>query len=151
MIIPHPTKYRTKYRLVVGGNHPEVIRLFRDIESKVTGDIASVLRAEVKERKKFEDTGQFKMELEDAKDHTLYEETRLLGLHQTRRDIKKILMKYVEISFEKIWPILLERNHLTFRDLKNLIKEMLEEDLNIQNRSKSERSIKDYHILELKK
>lgn len=151
LIIPHPTKYRTKYRLVVGGNHPEVIRLFRDIESKVTGNIASILRAEVKDRKKFEDTGQFKMELGDAKDHTPYEEARFFGLHQTSRDIRKILMKYGKISFEKIWPILLERNHITFNDSKNLIKEMLEDDLIIQNKSKSERSIKDYHILELKK
>jgi three-Cys-motif partner protein len=101
LIIPHPTKYRTKYRLVVGGNHPEVIRLF--------------------------------------------------GLQRTKRDIRKVLMKYGKISFEKIWPILLERNHITFNDSKNLIKEMLEDDLIIQNMSKSERSIKDYHILELKK
>lgn len=151
LIIPHPTKYRTKYRLVIGGNHSEVIRLFRDIESNVTGNIASILRAEVKDRKRFEDTGQFKMELGDAKDHTPYEEARLLGLCQTRRDIKRVLMKYTKISFEKIWPILLERNHITFMDLKNLVKEMLEDDLVILNKSKSERSIKDYHILELQK
>lgn len=151
LIIPHPTKYRTKYRLVVGGNHPEVIKLFRDIEYKVTGNIASVMRAEIKDREKFENTGQFKMELGDAKDHTPYEEARLFGLQRTKRDIRKILMKYGKISFEKIWPILLERNHITFNDSKNLIKEMLEDDLIIQNMSKSERSIKDYHILELKK
>jgi three-Cys-motif partner protein len=150
LIIPHPTKYRTKYRLVVGGNHPEVIRLFRDIESKVTGSVASVMKAEIKDRKKFEDTGQFKMELGEVQDHTIYEDYRLIGLHQTKRDIKKILTKHGKMTFEKIWPLLLERNHITLKDLKNLTKEMLEDDLIIQNKSKSERSIKDCHILELK-
>ena len=39
--VPHPIHERTKFRLVVGGHHPEVIRLFRDVEKRAVGVEAS--------------------------------------------------------------------------------------------------------------
>jgi hypothetical protein len=58
LAIPHPTIDRTKFRLVVGGKSPAVVSLFRDIEKKVIGAEAAVVRETAAVRECEERTGQ---------------------------------------------------------------------------------------------
>jgi hypothetical protein len=58
LMVPHPTQERTKLRLVVGGHHKEVIRLFREVERKVAVTEAEEIRQEAKERSRLVRTRQ---------------------------------------------------------------------------------------------
>jgi three-Cys-motif partner protein len=58
LAIPHPTDDRTKFRLVVGGSSPAVLKLFREIEAKVIGREAATVREMATLRKAEETTGQ---------------------------------------------------------------------------------------------
>ncbi len=59
LAVPHPTKDRTWFHLVVGGNHHEALRVFRDVEMAVIGTEAARVRDSASKRRDEERTGQF--------------------------------------------------------------------------------------------
>jgi three-Cys-motif partner protein len=58
LAVPVPDRERTKFHLVVAGRHPAAIRLFRDIEKRVIGIVASKVRADARARAEEARTGQ---------------------------------------------------------------------------------------------
>lgn len=50
LAVPMPTRERTKFRLVVAGHHPAVLKLFREVEARVIGKEAAAVRTEARER-----------------------------------------------------------------------------------------------------
>ena len=51
LAVPDPTASRTRFRLVIGGKNPAVLELFREIERKIIGREAAVVRDDAATRK----------------------------------------------------------------------------------------------------
>lgn len=150
LVIPYPTRLRTKYRLVVGGKHPEVIKLFRDIEENITGELCALIKAEVKDRQKLEKTGQLSLDLGEVRDYTTYDDINYIGKQEAGKELLDLLQENDHLYFKDIWPTLLEKYHITYSDLKNIVKEMTVSKINIRNKMPNDRTIKDDHSLALK-
>lgn len=69
LAIPHPTIERTKLRLVVGGNNSKVLELFRDIERRVIGSEAALIRNDAATRTTEQKTGQLSLQAGRAPHH----------------------------------------------------------------------------------
>ena len=147
--IPYPTKDRTKLRLVVGGRHPKVVRLFRDVESKVVGGDASPVRMMAKLRREEQRTGQMALIPPTSPDtDSLYSVQHSQGLEQAQAKILQVLIDGGPLRYGDLWPQILESFHITESDLKALIKDLEGAGkLTVENRGQGERSIKDNYLL----
>lgn len=151
LAIPHPTIERTKFRLVVGGNNPAVLKLFRDLEKKIMGAEAAKVRdramTQVVERK----TGQ--MSLLDAPRATdsHYEALHTLGLSLIPRDLIDRLVSFGPVPFRDFWPAILEAHHVTRVELGQLVWEMYRRgEIHLANVKPRERTASDDHVLSAK-
>lgn len=146
LAIPYPLKDRTKLRLVVGG---QVVRLFRDVERKVIGGEASSVRADARTRDRERRTGQLAL-LNLAPPATDPRYTAQNEQGRTRAEVEILRLAQINkgISYEKLWPDVLQSCHITKSELKTVVEGLVTaRRLTIVNRSKGERTIKDHHIL----
>ena len=123
--VPHPTHERTKFRLVVGGHHPEVIRLFREVEKRAVGAEASAIRMQAKERQRLARTKQQPLfapppPLQD----TVYARLRHAGLEDAEAFVGELLRQTGAIRYASLWPRVLENCHISEADLKDKLLEL---------------------------
>ncbi|AUX27006.1 uncharacterized protein SOCEGT47_075790 [Sorangium cellulosum] len=148
LAIPHPTVERTKFRLVVGGNSPAVLEVFRDAERKVIGAEAASVREQAALRAKEERTGQLTLLAAPPATDSRYESLHARAVAQAPRDVLAQLVAEKSIAFRKLWPGLLEAHHITRTGLGRLIWKMYKKgEIRILNLKPGERSVKDEHEL----
>jgi three-Cys-motif partner protein len=151
LAIPHPTVDRTKFRLVVGGKSPTVLELFRDIEKKVVGAEASMVRQDASTRKSEERTGQLSLgpavtssPATDAHYESLHDE----GLHAAPAAIIARLAGAGPVRFETLWPAILEAHHITKVELAQLAWALSKRgEIEVMNAKPRERTMNDAHVL----
>lgn len=151
LVVPHPYQERTKFRLVVGGHHEKVIRLFRDVEKRVIGQEASAVRLVAKERKRFERTRQpsFFPPPVPNQDRT-YAALRLEGLQEVESFLPTFLRRAGPLPYRMLWPSVLEACHITESDLRTLIWEMGRQGrIVIANATPDDRTMKEHHQIQL--
>lgn len=149
LAVPQPAKEQTKFRLVIGGHDPEVLRVFRNVERKVVGGEAAEVRATAKDRAAgLEGVGSLFGPLAPPEDQR-YAALRDEGLRQVRDALPRILAKR-ELKYADLWPVVLETCHLAEADLKHLLWGMKGEGtIAIEGLKPRERSVKDEHIVRL--
>ncbi|PRP90062.1 hypothetical protein ENSA5_68340 [Enhygromyxa salina] len=113
--VPHPTIDRTWFRLVVGGKHPKVLEVFRDAERKVMGIEAAVVREEARVRSAAQPS-LFSAEETAGAQEQRYTRQRDEDLDRVRTMLRERLGDG-ELTWQQIWPVLLEDLHLTLREL----------------------------------
>lgn len=150
LAIPHPTMARTKFRLVVGGKSPAVLELFRDVESKVVGREAAVVRDDAATRQEFERTGQMSLVSSAPPTDRHYESLHSVAVRQAPVDLVASLRWTGPTRFCDIWPALLEEHHLKKSELAALAWSLKKQGtIVIENTSPRERTVKDEHVLRL--
>jgi hypothetical protein len=148
LAIPHPTDARTKFRLVVGGNNPKVLELFRDIERKVIGAEAASVRDDAASRARVAKTGQLTLLSTPPATDPRYASLHSRGREEAPRELLARLATGEAIEFAALWPGLLEAHHITRTELGQLVWKMYEEgEVRIVNVKPRQRSVKDEHIL----
>jgi three-Cys-motif partner protein len=148
LAVPHPTVARTFFRLVMGGRHPEVLRLFRDIEEKVVGRDAGHVRENARARATEQRTGQLPLGLVPAMDDR-YQRMRDAGLVNALAALHSHLLAG-PARFGDLWPSLLADHHITRKHLADKIHQQFKAGtLNVSGIRGKERTIKDDHIIGL--
>lgn len=148
--IPHPTSDRTYFRLVVGGGHPAVVKLFRKIEENVCGKVAGLIRQEAKRGKRESTTGQLELGVETPALDVRYANMKQKG----RRDAEVTILETIRLHgprrFAELWPAVLERHHVTHEDVKGLVQELASRGLLVWRKaSPSTRVPQDGDVLSL--
>lgn len=123
LAIPHPTIRRTWFRLVIGGKHPEVLRVFREVEARVVGREAASVRTGARERQTEQNSGQLSLlSLDAAPPQDLWyakaNEADRLGCIS---DLITRLARTQGCHYKDLWPSLLEERHITEPELARLI------------------------------
>jgi hypothetical protein len=148
LAIPHPTDERTKFRLVVGGNHTKVLELFRDVERRVIGSEAANVREDANIRAHTAKTGQLSLLTAPPTTDPRYELLRARARQAVPRELLARLAQVERITFAELWPGLLEGHHITKTELGQLTWEMYERhEIRILNAKPRQRSMRDEHIL----
>jgi three-Cys-motif partner protein len=150
LAIPHPTMDRTKFRLVVGGKDPVVLSLFRDIEKKVIGAEAAVVRETASIRESEERTGQLALLQSPRATDVHYD-----SLHaQAIRNAPQALLARMSadpVAFGSLWPVLLESLHMTRGELARVARTMHQAgQIVVTNAKPRERTMHDRHLLRRK-
>lgn len=117
LAIPHPTQERTWFRLVVGGHHPAIIDLFRQVERHVCGDAATAIRDEAKRR------GEQQLLLgviEPVPDQS-YERLHRDGVREAPRDVLRLLAERSPRIYADLWPHVLAGRHIGKSDLNKIV------------------------------
>lgn len=150
MVVLSPTRDSISSWLVIGGRHPKVLEVFRDTEAKVVGGIAAEVRGRAKATQEFERTGQYPLFREPPSLPELdkvYQEKRDVGLVRIRSEALSALADG-PLRFDSLWPVLLEKHHVTRRDAEGVVRGLVESGLLADPRHRPrERSIKDGHML----
>jgi three-Cys-motif partner protein len=150
LAIPHPTMERTKFRLVVGGHNPKVLRVFRDVERKVIGAEAASIRDRAAVRAVEQKTGQMSLLATPPATDTHYESLHAEARVEAPRAVLALLGRGASIEFGKLWPSMLEVHHLTRTELGQLVWAMSKRgEIRIIGLKPTERSMKDEHVLVL--
>lgn len=149
MAIPHPTQERTWFRLVVGGKHPKVLELFRQVEQKVVGKEAGAVRDEAKKHKRESESSQVELALLGAPAvDRAYAVLHDQGRANAGTDILARLQAASAIGFGELWPSLLEEHHITLTDARRIVVELHNlKRLVISGLKPRERTPKDHHVL----
>ncbi|OJH34389.1 three-Cys-motif partner protein TcmP [Cystobacter ferrugineus] len=144
LIIPHAEHERTWFRLVIGGHHPAVVELFRDVEKRICGAEAGEVRDEARGR------GQFKLELGLNHVDSTYARRHDADLQAAPDDLLKLLERSPPQSFRELWPRILATRHITKADLsKEVWKLHAQSKLVLHNLEKGQRTARDENILSL--
>jgi three-Cys-motif partner protein len=119
LAVPHPTKRRTWFRLVIGGKHPEVLRVFREVESRVVGGEASSIRTAARARKTEAETGQISLLGSHAapEQDAWYARANEVDQAAVIDDLVALLERRGRTPYEQVWPPLLEERHVTEAEL----------------------------------
>jgi three-Cys-motif partner protein len=149
LAVPHPTVDRTFFRLVVGGHHPEVLNLFRDIEEKVVGRDAGVVRDIAKSRARQKRSGQTEISYGIIPTIDVrYQRMRDEDLVKAIDIIRDRVSKRGPVKFGEIWPAILADHHVTRRVLGDaILKEVAKARLSIVGMQPGERSLKNEHAI----
>ena len=148
LAIPHPTVKRTKFRLVVGGNSPAALEVFRDAERKVIGAEAASVRNQATVRVETERTGQLPLLPTPPATDSHYESLHARALERAPRDLLARLGGEKSIKYRELWPELLEAHHVTRTELGQLIWKMFTRgEIRILDVKPRERSMKDEHVV----
>lgn len=151
LAIPHPTLSRTKFRLVVGGQHPAVVELFRHTERKVVGVEAAGVRDAAAQRAEENRTGQLSLlpGLAPATD-PLYEEQHERGLSGAPDELRRRLAATGPRAFRDIWPSVLETHHVTKTELARTAARMVKAgELRCLDVEQPKMTVQDHHRLAL--
>jgi three-Cys-motif partner protein len=124
LFIQHPTVDRTWFRLVIGGNDPAVIRLFRDVERKVVGKQAHEVRAEAKRRDREIRTGQSELQFGVSGVDDRYGKMNAAAKITAEARVIGFLRDRGQTKYEVLWPALLEELHITLSDLNTVVGEL---------------------------
>lgn len=126
LIVMHPEQDRTYFRLVVGGQHPAVLKLFRGIEERVAGREQAAVRAGANQRAR-EARRPNQMSLlapvppaADAE----YVDLRERGLAMLPDEIVQRLGRGAP-EFKAVWPRILERHHVTHADVARSVRDLV--------------------------
>jgi hypothetical protein len=151
LLVLQPTKEQTKFRLVVGGSHSAVLELFRQVERRVIGRDAPAIRDAAKKRARGVEGQGTLFGQEHALEDWRYEAMKQEGLRSLRRELPDMLSAGPR-RFEELWPAILERFHLTKKDVGDVLGELRTEGfLCVQGMKPRERRIKDEHVVGLAK
>jgi len=122
--VPHPTRDQTFFNLVVGGRHPDVVSLFREVEHKIIGDLAGAVRAEAMQAQEERATRQasFSFGSVPGPDRR-YERSHEDGMSLARAEIVEALANGAR-RYDTIWPAVLELAHITKSDIDRLVVQM---------------------------
>lgn len=145
LVIPHPQKQRTWFRLVVGAHHRASVKLFRDVERKVCGAEAAEVRDAAKNR------GNPQLSLLDTTPTSDLSYDRLHGDGRALapRDVLKVLSKG-PVQYEVIWPQVLLERHITKSALNDIVGRMHRNgEVVINGLGAKERTPKDSHLIAL--
>ncbi len=148
LAIPHPTMKRTKFRLVVGGKNAKVMEVFRDVEARILGREAAVVRDAALQRDREARTGQLPLLSAPPEVDRPYEAQHAVDIAGTEADVLSALSGGKPLTFQEIWPLILERRHVTVSELRGLVGAMRAGGrIRIENAGPRERTIKDEHVL----
>jgi len=128
--------------LVVGGRHPQVLNVFRDVERKVLGSEA----LDIREEKRQGDQLSFFAPSETRRFDSFYEKRWRESLAVIPDEVVDLLRERGRIAYRDLWPRMLERHHVVERELARIVKAMVPERVRVPNLNR-ERAIKDHHIL----
>jgi three-Cys-motif partner protein len=149
LAIPHPTRNRTWFRLVVGGNSPAVLELFRDVERKVVGHEAGIVREAAARRRREQRTAQPELGLGSSNPDQRYQALRSMGIAAVEGVLREELATGPR-PFADVWPVLLERLHVTRSDAARRTFELVREGRVVASAlGPRERTIKDPHVVSL--
>ncbi len=121
-VIEHPTQDRTWFRLVIGGQHKEIVNLFRDTERKVCGSDAAEARSSAHRNAR-----QLELGSPTPTVAPRYHRLNVEGRAQARQLVLTGIAHQPTLA--ELWPHILEELHLTYVDLKSVIAEMHKERL----------------------
>lgn len=149
LVVPQPTKEQTKFRLVIGGQHKAVLKLFRDVERKVVGGEAAGVRAAAKDRAAGQEgAGLLFGPITPLQDRR-YEELRDQGIQELRTALPGLLAQR-PVRYGDLWPLVLEACHLTESDVKRVLWDMRKAGtIVVEGLKGKERSLKDDHRVRL--
>jgi three-Cys-motif partner protein len=148
LAIPHPTMDRTKFRLVVGGKAPAVLRLFRDIEKKVIGEEAAAVRDTAAVRENEEQTGQLALLQAPPPTDAHYVSLHDQALRGAPQALLSKLTSTSTVAFGSLWPELLEALHMTRTELADVAWSLHKSgQLVVTNTKSRERTMNDGHLL----
>ncbi len=151
LAIPHPTMARTKFRLVVGGKAPAVLSLFRDIEKKVVGTEAAVVRETATAREIEERTRQLPLLQAPPATDAHYDSQHDQALHDAPQAILSSLSSTEPVTFGALWPELLEFLHMTRVELGNVAWALWKSGhVVVMNARPRERTMNDGHLVRRK-
>lgn len=152
LAVPHPTKHRTWFRLVIGGKHPEVLRVFREVESRVVGGEASSIRTAARARKTEAETGQISLlGSHAAPDQDVwYARANEGDQAAVIDDLVAFLERQGRSRYERVWPALLEERHITEAELgREIVRAAKAGRLNIEPTSSRRQRAKKGDFLSL--
>ncbi len=123
LAVPHPTKRRTWFRLVIGGKHPDVLEVFRRVEARVMGGEASSVRTAARERQTEKETGQMSLLSGDAApaQDPWYVRENEADQAAVVDDLIRDLRRAGRRRYRHLWPTLLEERHVTKSELARLV------------------------------
>jgi len=148
LAIPHPTDDRTKFRLVVGGSSPAVLKLFREIEAKVIGREAATVREMATLRKAEETTGQGSLFVVPPAVDRSYMKLHEKGLKEAPKAFLQELHECRPVRFIDVWPKVLEANHITKVELARIAWNLYRVgNIKITNLKAGQRTVKDDNII----
>jgi three-Cys-motif partner protein len=145
LVIPHPQKQRTWFRLVVGAHHRASVKLFRDVERKVCGAEAAEVRDEAKNR------GNPQLSLLDTTPVADLSYDRLHGDGRAfaPSDVLEAASRG-PVPYEVLWPQVLLKRHITLPDLNDIVGRMhRSREVVIEGLRAKERTPKDNHLIAL--
>ena len=143
LAVPHPTQKRTWFRLVIGGAHREVVRVFREVEAKIVGGEAAVARTLARQNKTASKTGQMSLlgEAASPEQDPWYAKENERDRNLAAGALLEALPPRPKlVRFDKIWPELLQELHLTPAELGEIAFEMFnngELDARLEKRRRS--------------
>ncbi|MGA3122478.1 MAG: hypothetical protein ABSF69_17070 [Polyangiaceae bacterium] len=142
---------RTKFRLVVGGNDPAVVALFRDIEKKVIGAEAAAVRETAAVRQSEERTGQLALLHAPRATDAHYDSLHDQALRDAPQALLANLTSANSLEFGSVWPTLLESLHMTRGELARVAWKLHKDgEIFATNVKPRERTMSDQHLLRRK-
>jgi three-Cys-motif partner protein len=144
LAVPHPTRKRTYFRLVLGADHPKALELFRNIEHQVCGREAAEVREGARKRKVEKITRQTEMELGAPTFDANYARAREEELRASRDTLLRALPTKRAIRFGDAWPIVLAQHHVRLADAKAAVIELAPERIRWErSRGAKQRTVHD--------
>ncbi len=117
LVVPEPLRDRTYFRLVLGTHAPIALELFRGQEAKLVG-VAGDVRAQAKQRRAVERTGQGELFSATVKRDAFLDELRTRDLARLDSIVLETLAASGSaIRYEELWPLVLERCHVKKADV----------------------------------
>jgi hypothetical protein len=151
LAIPHPTDDRTKFRLVLGAKNAAALELFREIEKKVIGSEAAVVRDDAATRKTEDRTGQMALISTAPATDTRYDSLHDQGLRDARKAILARVGGARPMTFAALWPEILESHHITKVELARIAWGLWKRgEIDVTNAQPRERTMNDGHVLRSK-
>ncbi|MEZ4467151.1 MAG: hypothetical protein R3F43_22570 [bacterium] len=120
LAIPFVQADRTKFRLVVGGSSPAVLKLFRDIEYKIVGTEAPRIRDVAAQAV----TGQLPLGLDSQPQNVRFVGQRERGLEEASVELLERLRQDGEVQYGALWPPLLRAHHIREQDVADAIADL---------------------------
>jgi three-Cys-motif partner protein len=150
LAVPHPTRQRTYFRLVLGADHPKALELFRNIEHQVCGREAAEVREGARKRKVEKSTGQIAMELDAPELDARYARAHEEELRASRETLLGVLPSKGTIRFGDAWPVVLAQHHVRLADVKAAVIDLATERIRWErSRGAKQRTVQDDDIIAL--
>ena len=149
LAIPFPEQDRTKFRLVVGGRHREILRLFRDVEYRVVGREAAVVQTEAQAREREVRTSQMDLFSHQPPDQSRrYADDHKRDLEAAESRVIQVLTDLRMLRYDDLWPRVLADHHVREADVGEIVARLREEGrVQVDGLSQRAWRVKDDHLL----